>query len=372
VKVWIGGADGEEFLQSLHAERGCIGCHGGTEGILTKEEAHVGIIADPSEGASNSCNDYCHGGVTSTSRSVHATQAGYITMLERRGGFDIEDHPEILAGFQQDCASCHATCGDCHISQPKNVGGGLVSAHRINKTPDMTRNCTACHGSRIGDEYKGANIYAGADVHYRPGAMTCMDCHTGSEMHGDGTRPSYRYEVEAMPRCEDCHSDVEVANEYHTEHWGTLSCQTCHSQTYKSCNSCHVGEGITGSSYPTFKIGRNPIPELREADFVLLRHVPVAVDTYAGWGLEDLGFFDEEPTWKYTSPHNVKRWTERTEVEADAECYTACHLTEDGPDGWFLRMSDLQTLPAVEQSANPHLTVPDGPPETWSFGPNGR
>jgi thiosulfate/3-mercaptopyruvate sulfurtransferase len=277
-----------------------------------------------------------------------------------------------MEGFARDCGSCHATCGDCHISQPKNVGGGLVRAHRINRTPDMTRNCTACHGSRVGDEFRGSNAYAGADVHYRPGAMTCVDCHSGAEMHGDGTRPEYRYEVAAMPQCEDCHEGLEDANAYHAKHWGTLNCQVCHSQSYKSCNSCHVGQGITGSSYATFKIGRNPIPQLRSAEYVLLRHVPIATDTYAGWGLPELDSFDQEPTWKYASPHNIRRWTERTQVEANAECSTACHLTEDSAEGWFLRASDLAPLPAAERSANAHITVPDGPPESWSAGPKRR
>ncbi len=365
VKVFIGGADGEDFLASLHAERGCIGCHGGEEGILSKDEAHTGMRADPSEGFNNTCTDYCHADGPSYVRAAHTTQAGYIRMIETRSGLEFDEHPELLAGFESDCSSCHASCGDCHISSPKNVGGGLVSAHRINKRPDMTRNCTACHGSRIGDEYRGANEYAGADVHYRPLAMDCMDCHTGDEMHGDGSRPTYRYEVEAMPACLDCHADAVAANTYHDAHIEDMSCQVCHSQTYKSCNGCHTGEGLSEASYASFKIGKNPIPDLRDQDYVLLRHVPVATDTYASWGLTDLSGFEDEPTWKYASPHNIRRWTARTEVDDGQDCYLACHQSEDGPDGWFLRASDLADLPAVEAAANAHLIVPDGSPDTW-------
>ena len=44
-------------------------------------------------------------------------------------------------------------------------------------------------------------------------------------------------------------------NIYHETHWGDLSCATCHSQDYKSCNSCHAGEGLAEPSYLSFKIG---------------------------------------------------------------------------------------------------------------------
>jgi thiosulfate/3-mercaptopyruvate sulfurtransferase len=364
-KVYIGGEDGKAFLASAHAQRGCVGCHGGVEGETSKDEAHVGMRPDPSEGVANSCNDFCHAGVANYSRAVHSTQAGYLALFERRSGLDLTTHPDLSDGFASDCASCHASCGDCHISQPKNVGGGLITGHRINKTPDMTRNCTACHGSRVGDEYRGQNDYASADVHYRPGAMTCMGCHTGAEMHGDGTRPERRYAVANMPQCVDCHDDVATANDYHNTHFDDMSCQVCHSQTYKGCNSCHVGEGITGSSYPIFKIGRNPIPELRDREFVLLRHVPLSPDTFEGWGLPDLEFFESEPTWKYTSPHNIRRWTERTQVADGLACYEACHNTPDGQEGWFFRAADLQALPDAEQAANAQLIVPDGSPFTW-------
>jgi thiosulfate/3-mercaptopyruvate sulfurtransferase len=270
-------------------------------------------------------------------------------------------NPAFLAGFQKDCAGCHVSCGDCHISSPKNVGGGLIRAHRVNRTPDMVKNCTACHGSRIGDEYYGNNDYAGADVHRVPHFMDCMDCHTGDEMHGDGSRPQHRYEVANMVRCEDCHADVESANAYHNVHWGDMSCQVCHSQTYKGCNGCHVGEGITGSSYPIFKIGRTTRPQDRPIPYQLLRHVPVAVDTYEGWGLDNLDDFAAVPTWKLTTPHNIRRWTERTEVAEGGSCGSVCHTSQE----WFLRAADLEGLSEAERQANLPYIVPDGPPTSW-------
>lgn len=365
LKVFIGGADGEEFLASIHGRKDCISCHGGAPGVVSKEEAHAGLIVDPSEDMENGCNAACHSETKHYENSVHWTQAGYFAAFRDRAGFDLRDHPELAAGFAQDCSSCHASCGDCHISQPKNVGGGLISAHRVNRTPDMKRNCTACHGSRVGDEYQGLNLYGSPDVHYRSEAMLCVDCHSAEEMHGDNTNPSTRYAVEAMPQCEDCHSEVSQANSYHLVHFDELACQACHSQDYKNCNACHVGDGITGESYAAFKIGRNPIPELRDPEYVVLRHVPIASDTYANWGQPELDEFAALPSWKYASPHNIRRWTARTQVEEGMECYESCHGSPNRSDGWFLRAVDLESMTESEREANSHLVVPDGPPHEW-------
>jgi thiosulfate/3-mercaptopyruvate sulfurtransferase len=284
----------------------------------------------------------------------------------------ISDDPRFEAGFEKGCAACHASCGDCHISQPKNVGGGLISGHRINRTPDQQRNCTACHGSRVGDEFTGANSYAGASQHFLK-RIQCVDCHGGDEMHGTpGETPKHRYEEKGLPTCRDCHDDIEPSS-WHVYHASensvtegrNLQCQVCHSQDYKSCNSCHVGEGITGSSYQTFKIGKNPIKDLNGWDYALLRHIPIAEDTYTGWGLTDLANYSDVETWKYTSPHNIRRFTARTDTTGGKNGCADCHGTEDSPQGWFLRASDLAGLPPAEQDANQHVIVPDGNAMLW-------
>ena len=380
VKVFMGDEGGEAFMSDpVHGILDCIDCHGGSEGRNTKEVAHAGLDFDPSEGENNKCADLCHNDEKTGhfwEDSVHATQVGYKTLFEARAGMPIEGHPELEAGFATDCSACHASCGDCHISQPKNVGGGLIAGHRINKTPSVTRNCTACHGSRVGDEWFGNNDYAGFDVHYIPNRMDCFDCHTGQEMHGTpGANPLTRYQEPNMPRCEDCHgstlTDTMQDNAYHAAHLdpngSTLQCQTCHSQQYKSCNSCHVGEGITGSSYATFKIGLNPIETERDYEYVLLRHIPVSEDTFEGWGLANLDEYDAVPTWKYASPHNIRRLgsavaevDENGQLTGEPTC-SNCHtpgIPEQAEDV-FLRQRDLDELPAAEQAANQNVIVPD-------------
>ena len=370
-------ATGENsFLDDeIHGGFSCIDCHGGESGILTKEEAHVGMDPDPSDGPDETCATACHAAELGHywQSSVHATQVGYFDLFEKRSGMKIEDHPEFQEGFNKGCAACHASCGDCHISQPKNVGGGLVNGHRINRTPDQVRNCTACHGSRVGDEYTGTNTYARASMHFLK-RMKCVDCHGGSEMHGPpGADPKHRYEEPALPTCDDCHDVTTSPNSWHVMHAGDtasgagreLQCQVCHSQDYKSCNSCHVGEGITGSSYQTFKIGKNPIKDLNGWDYAVLRHIPVSEDTYTGWGLTDLPNYSDVETWKYTSPHNIRRFTDRTDTTGGKNGCADCHGTEDSPQGWFLRASDLTGLSPAEQAANQHVIVPNGNATLW-------
>jgi thiosulfate/3-mercaptopyruvate sulfurtransferase len=193
--------------------------------------------------------------------------------------------------------------------------------------------------------------------------MKCQDCHGAAEMHASAESYDHRLEVLEGPTCESCHADVMDANEHHLTHWGDLQCQVCHSQDYKSCNRCHAGEGLEEPSYMSFKIGRNPVPDLRPYTYVLLRHIPVAPDTYREWGVTELASFDVLPTWKYTAPHNVKRWTDRTLVAEGADCGDACHGTPD-ESGFFLRQADLDASPE-EADANRHLIVPDGSPESW-------
>jgi thiosulfate/3-mercaptopyruvate sulfurtransferase len=198
----------------------------------------------------------------------------------------------------------------------------------------------------------GEHIGISPDVHYFSEAKRCEFCHTGYEMHGgDGTLLTYRYDEEnvAAPKCEDCHDDAEndAGNQYHQMHWVgssgvTLSCQVCHSQPYKNCNGCHVGgDGITGSSYLTFEIGQNYLRDnarYEDYDYVTVRHIPIAPDTYEAWGELDLTFFDDsEPTWKLTTPHNIQRWTPQTTVGDGKGCMASCHdsdyyLTEEDVD----------------------------------------
>ena len=68
------------------------------------------------------------------------------------------------------------------------------------------------------------------DVHTALG-MTCQDCHTSREMHGDGQVYQSQKQPGAMDaRCDRCHE--EISNSYsHRKHGEKVSCQACHAQT---------------------------------------------------------------------------------------------------------------------------------------------
>ena len=145
------------------------------------------------------------------------------------------------------CAACHVVYSDKGTYE----GGDQVipkdqkdrpRLHRItSKIPESQ--CIHCHnrGGRIGRSYIGTmeadpygtpwtkeggkqsklhgNYYnhLTPDVHYEKG-MTCIDCHTKQDMHGDGnmyTKKEHAVEIE----CTDCHGTMEQRTNFKTS-WG--------------------------------------------------------------------------------------------------------------------------------------------------------
>ena len=358
--------ESEELAKTKHGGLECVYCHGGVVPAGDKVIAHEGMTVDPSWGAGAVCAE-CHAElVAAYATSMHAQLLGERTMLATRYGGDWEADPAMLAGFEGSCNGCHASCGQCHISRPDSVDGGFVNGHGFERTPSMINQCTACHGSRIGEEFRGTHRdeiegYQ-ADVHYLA-SMRCEACHDAAEIHG--ATGEHRYAVETMPRCEDCHPDLAGSNAYHSSHMGTFACQVCHSQDYKHCASCHAPDGLDNPSELGFAIGRNPLPEQRPYEYVLLRHIPIVPDSYAGWGVSEvLVDYALLPSFKYTTPHNIQRWTSRTTPGEAETCADSCHGSPDTSDGFFFRQADLDRFPA-EADANRAYIVPDGSPMDW-------
>jgi hypothetical protein len=354
--------DLKDYPETVHGLIECTACHLG-EGSDDKETAHTELIARPSENPEETCGS-CHPYLTdSYETSLHSTQEGYWNIIEARGGH--KDDESMQEMFGNHCSSCHTTCGDCHVSQPSSVGGGFIDGHNFNATPSLTRNCTACHGSRVGNEYLGKNEGAFGDVHFREARMTCVDCHTSSELHNNNFDVSMsdeqsqtdaaegqleaenieqesgsanvenRYEAMRSIKCEDCHStaSTEYAEiEMHNQHDGQLSCEVCHSISYSSCDSCHVklsdtsGNPMfsTGGTYLTFLIGKNPLQSfVRPYKYVPVRHIPIDPESYSFYGENLLPNFDSRPTWAYSTPHNIQRNTPQNE-----SC-NSCHGNAD-------------------------------------------
>lgn len=238
------------------------------------------------------------------------------------------------------------------------MDGGLVSSHEFRKTPSMQYNCIACHGARVGAEYLGENTGYEADVHWSGESMTCTKCH-GDELHGSDDCATTRYDNSCAAKCEDCHDDVWTnteGNEQHQQHLSDLSCQVCHSVAYKNCYGCHVSidpEGLPcRTSEPSvidFKIGLNPIRSSEiPYKYVVLRHVPTCAGTCDYYGESLFPNFDDVPTWKYATPHNIQLHTPQNE-----SC-NSCHGNSD----LFLTDEDIRP---EEKAANSGVVVEEIP-----------
>jgi len=340
--------DSEVYPETVHGQIACVECHLGDDTAEEKAVAHEGLIHNPSNEPEATCGE-CHPNVVEVNdQNLHITLEGYHVMLDARSRVGAQD--ELQTMFNNHCNDCHSSCGECHVSQPDLVGGGLVSGHMFNRTPSMTQNCTACHGSRIGNEFLGKHEGLKPDVHFSQGRMTCVDCHDGAQMHGESsqcqdchtTPPSsevppkdHMYGGVQQPRCETCHVNQSLGDDgirMHEQHSGDLSCEVCHSIEYTSCDGCHVAISettgnpfyATDGSYLSFAIGKNPLKSYdRPYEYVTLRHVPVDHESFAFYGDNLLENFEALPTWKYTTPHNIQR------VTPQAETCIACHTNPD-------------------------------------------
>jgi thiosulfate/3-mercaptopyruvate sulfurtransferase len=399
-------------IDPIHAAIGCAGCHGGSSLVDAKDdtsafrEAHTGMLRDPSAIGELGCSGgSCHADIVARNEtSIHSNLWGEKAHVALRNGYESwEECPaDIKDGFARDCNSCHTTCGQCHISRPNAAGGGFLEqrvgySHKFLATPDEANVCTACHGSRVGDDWNAnqdrlpGNV---PDVHNEFG-YTCLSCHT-EDMHGEGASDAEhtsRYQVAELPQCVDCHEVDNDDNAYHTSHWPNsdasdgpdLACFVCHSQQYNNCNTCHAGtwqeeynEHNTDEYrvYPQFKIGRNPYygeaghPHT-ESSWITVRHIPVSPDAYKNWNIDpwDLQDFSETKdmeTWKYASPHSIQRWTERTLVDTNwatsstqdyttENCYTNCHM--HGPHGSYT--STNKALYLIDENMENDITNDD-------------
>jgi thiosulfate/3-mercaptopyruvate sulfurtransferase len=259
--------------------------------------------------------------------------------------------------FQAACQSCHATCGDCHVSrppyrpQPPTILGGFLDGHQFAKSPPTEATCGGCHSGRVAPEFTGAYEGFPADVHFSKAGMTCTSCHTAGQLHGDGTAPPNRRAVSNKPSCTTCHPSAAPGQSRlraHNVHGDRLHCAVCHGGILKSCDGCHVGEG--SKSRPTLKIGRNTDPNIPHK-YTLMRHVPTTstmIDRLTGLA-NTLVNFDRIPTWKPATPHNIQRVTARSRT-CDA-CHNNANL--------FLRLQDLD--PKGSQANGRVVTAPPRP-----------
>lgn len=310
-----------------HFASGCAFCHKGDEKAADKDVAHKGLVKRPSDDLSV-CGR-CHEAIARNyAGSLHYTTKGLLHGVSPRfSDAGLKLFTEKV--FPKSCNSCHAACGDCHVKRPV-IGGvnlGLVKGHAFVRK-DEGKTCALCHGGRVYPEFTGE--YGGStDVHYQKGMM-CLDCHGKAGFHGDGTTYSTRHDVKGKPSCAGCHrpgaEKTDKARSAHEKHAGRMSCVSCHaSAPYRNCYDCHLGQGANAK--PAFILGKNP----RDPKTVTtLRVIPTVRETFKPAGIP-MERFDNVPNYWPTSPHNIKKRTERTR-----SC-DVCHVEAKG----FLREADL-------------------------------
>lgn len=327
-----------EFPKSRHGEIGCTGCHGGNAESGDPTVAHKGM-----KPANTGCAD-CHEKIAAIhATSLHATLNGMAHALKLRSGE--EQFHKLVPMWQKDCASCHATCSDCHVTLPQAVGGGLIKGHTFFKRPPMAETCVVCHASRAGGEYLGHFPGVAPDVHFEKG-MHCLDCHKNN-LHGDGQSYSNRWDVAGRPKCTDCHPALpNKKTKAHSRQHKNVSCQVCHAQPYQNCFSCHatVEDGTynrrAGNKALAIKIGNNTVPGYPYGT-VTVRSNPVARNSFTFFGTDLLPHFDRFPTWKTAAPHNIRRAPEQSRTCDD------CHKN----DQLFLTTGDLDPDGAAANAA---------------------
>jgi hypothetical protein len=303
--------------KDMHLANGCSFCHKGDNKSTDKEQAHKGVIKKPSADL-KICGD-CHNGIRETYQNTsHYTGQEMFNKVARRFS---KQEEKIFADkvFGQSCKSCHASCGDCHVSAPSRDGisTGFINGHRFVKR-DEEKTCAICHGGRVYPEYTG-KLGGKPDVHFQRG-MACIDCHRKEHLHGGagGTQTNEKM-VSNKPRCVDCHKlgkeTKAIAKLAHAKHEGSVSCYGCHSQgEYNNCYDCHIGKGST--SKPGFILGINPRDR---KTLTTLRTIPISRETFLGSGIK-MENFDGEPDYRAASVHNIQKSTERTR-----SC-DACHV----------------------------------------------
>jgi thiosulfate/3-mercaptopyruvate sulfurtransferase len=369
-RVFMGGEGYTEYKKSSHYKLGCTKCHNGKDGTSDKKLAHGGdFIAHPSTHAEDKCVA-CHADIVASDKNSIHKGWGQMRKVTMRSGLAGADEfsklpPNHQAAYKENCAKCHAGCGECHVNRPKAGGGGLQNGHMFTKKPSMIQTCVVCHSSRGGHAYLGIASGTKPDVHQQKG-MDCMACH--KELHGDGTKYAQRYLVASAPKCETCHTNIAGSNMYHTVHMNSFNCQTCHSQDYNNCGSCHVGgDGARIVSHQNFKIAMNPIPEVKSKyRMSLVRRTLAAPDNWSFYKVPEYANFEAFPTFNYTTPHNILRWTKRTQVAEGAKCSDNCHIREENGvfvnRGLYLFQEDLYDW---EVNATKKITVNGKLPTSW-------
>lgn len=162
--------------------------------------------------------------------SLHYTAGGMGYWYDRKNG-----GLETITGVpysQLGCKNCHAvSCDDCHKT---DVAGKPAYSAKAARDQAV---CLKCH-AREAAAMKADKAQNHEDVHFSKG-MQCMNCHSGTDVHGDGTEyVSMKQPGVISAKCETCHQKFAPTRS-HMVHAGKLDCKACHVRQVVSCTNCH-------------------------------------------------------------------------------------------------------------------------------------
>ena len=339
------------FEDPYHGDMYCDECHGGNPENTNFKTVHRGVDIFPSQPpATGKCAE-CHSEPENFGKSLHNSAAGMRESFFKRVNPDPAVREKMEGAFVT-CRGCHASCGECHTKRPAVGGGGFYEGHAFIAAPETEDSCGSCHKS-LYSEFSGQVKGAESDVHFEMG-MDCLECHPSEQLHGDGNEYKSMYENQAGPKCINCHEDIydkDAPNKpVHAAHQGKASCYVCHAQPYNNCFECHLnkpmGDPDKVKTEVAFKIGYNNRKSDTHPDkMVTLRHVPVWKKMFEPDIKDALCNFNQQPTWKMTTPHNIRLSTPQNKT-----CNT-CH----GQWDLFLLKKDVGS---DELDANRQVIVP--------------
>ena len=145
-----------DFLdEDAHGETSCEECHGGNPEDNNWEIAHQGLIKDPTYPDPSQCCGECHEEIV--------------------GGDEAIPHLNLT--------HFNISCGQCHVSRPMSVGGGLIEGHMFRKIPADIHNWFA------------HNWLKKAKLHLAK--VDCLNCH--------------KLSLESpIKDCKQCHSNKSI------------------------------------------------------------------------------------------------------------------------------------------------------------------
>jgi len=203
--------------------------------------------------------------------SLHYTGRGMMSEYVKGAAREFEINMSELYA-DKGCANCHVVgCSDCHGPEP-----------HVEDLSGKIETCDKCHLKKqatfIGDMPAHKSRGPSADIHYEKG-LVCVDCHTASEIHGDGIE--YVNMLSAVKvTCEDCHENPGkrvngmLVTQYsdniesHEIHEGTLDCSACHIAWMPTCVNCHLEtmkiEGIVTDKFHLAKAADGEIKPFLE------------------------------------------------------------------------------------------------------------